>query len=174
MRIVAILLDAIIIFMAVAILGRILIQFDLRLPVWLDAVFFAIYCAYYTWHGGSTFGKKHSRIKVVSLDGGEVSPSQSVLRSLYMFLPYFLSGFLVEHFTFDFIGDLKDPDENDLKVVLENLDFIMIAGLCSGFISLFPLVDYLWILTNQQRRSLHDVLSGTRCIEIKEESLEAL
>lgn len=112
----------------------------------------AIYMAYYTWmHAarGQTVGKIAGKIKVLNLDGSEISMGTSLVRAFMFAGIQAISPVLL------LVGG---------EAMLGGLDGFGIYELSSFAVSAFVLANCITVLVSKDKRAIHDYVAGTRVV----------
>lgn len=91
---------------------------------------------------GQTLGKRATSIKVVMLNGSPISMRTSIKRSLILYGPQIIGPIFAITLT----------------------DYEMIGATLTGLGSLFYFADVIVTLVDQQQRSIHDRVAGTKVI----------
>lgn len=128
-----------------------------------ELLIFTIYMVLFTWKYGRTFGKYHTTLKVETLDGRPIRFVQSVLRSIFYW------ALVVIPYVFVYLGlsGLEyEPSSDTLNTSNANLFITLLATFGSyAFICLLIFIDGLFIAIRKDKRALHDLIAGTRCMK---------
>lgn len=116
------------------------------ISVVVNILYFVVYPLY---NGGQSFGKKHIGIKIVSKDDNTVSSNQLIFRYLLM------NGIGSSIISLCFIFLLNDLSYMYVVSILSILQFIVAIS------SIFM------VLYRNDKRSLPDLIAGTKVIEVK-------
>lgn len=144
-RILAFVIDGILLGIFGAICGLSLFDVFAHLGGWGRLVGFSIALAYFglfnsSMGKGQTIGKRIMKIEVVDSNGQHISPGRSLLRYSILAAPFFLNGAMIS------------PDV--IMSPLGYLIFFIIFGAGAAII-------YLYIFNRNTRQSLHDLAVGT-------------
>lgn len=112
----------------------------------INILYFVIYPLY---NNGQSFGKKYIGIKIISNDDNDVSSNQLVIRYLFM------NGIGSSIISLCLIFVLKDLGYMYAVSILSILQFLV------AFSSIFM------VLYRNDKRSLPDLIAGTKVIEVK-------
>lgn len=116
------------------------------ISVVINVLYFIVYPLY---NGGQSFGKKYMNIKIVSNDNEEVSSNQLVLRYLFM------NGIGTTIISLCIVFLVKDLTYVYIETILSFLQFIVAIS------SIFM------VLYRNDKRSLPDLIAGTKVIEVE-------
>ena len=144
-RILALLIDSIVLGIVGIIFGFLLFEQLARLGVWGRVVGFLIALLYFGLLNsrvgkGQTVGKRIMKVKVVSRDGQSISVARSLLRYSILAPPYFLNGAMIP--------------PSILMTPIGLIVSLLIFGLGGAIV-------YLYIFNRKSRQSLHDLIAGT-------------
>lgn len=116
------------------------------ISVVINVLYFVVYPLY---NGGQSFGKKYMDIKIVSNNGEEVNSNQLVLRYLFM------NGIGSTIISLCFVFLVKD------------LTYVYIASILSFLQFIVAISSIFMVLYRNDKRSLPDLIAGTKVIEVK-------
>ena len=149
LRLLALLIDIVVLIVNGNILGYLFGNFFLRMRGWELFVGFIFSLQYFGFlnsslSDGQTIGKKIMHIKVVDKHGKPILPWKSVLRSLILIGPFFLSRLKIPSLFFNFS--------------LSKIFYLLIFG---GYLGII----YFYIFNKGTRQSLHDLVCGTYVVK---------
>ncbi len=134
-----------------------------RLSDTTELLIFTIYMVLFTWKYGRTFGKYHTTLKVETIDGKPISFVQSVLRSIFywalVIVPYVFGALGLSNLEYDAsTGSVNASNANLFLTLLTTLGSY-------ALICILIIVDGLFIAFRKDKRALHYLISGTRCMK---------
>ncbi|MEY2483611.1 MAG: hypothetical protein QOK24_2139 [Verrucomicrobiota bacterium] len=155
-RLLALLIDSIILAIVGWILGFLWSESFMRMGGWERFVGFAVALLYFvplnsSLSGGQTVGKRAVKIRVVSKEGAPLSIGKSFVRSFVLLLPYFLNGTPVP------------------RKALESGGGILFSEAVFGF---GLAIIYLIVFNRRTRQSLHDLVVGSYVVIAGSETAE--
>jgi uncharacterized RDD family membrane protein YckC len=144
-RILAFIIDAIILWLTGIFLGIFLFDFFAHLGGWGHLVGFCIALVYFgvlnsSIGKGKTVGKRIMKIEVVDKAGNYISLHRSFLRYTILAVPFFLNGVMIP--------------SNVLSSLIEFIIGFIVLGFGGAII-------YLYIFNRRTRQGLHDLIMGT-------------
>ena len=150
-RLLALLIDIIIIGTFGVLLGFLFLDFFASIGIWGRLFGFGVYLCYYGLLNsvigkGQTIGKKLTRIRVINKKGGCISIPRSLQRSVIVGLPYFLNGAAFS----------RSISESIIGLLI----LLIIFG--GGFS-----IIYLYVFNRKTRQSLHDLFCGTYVVKAR-------
>ncbi|MCL5035780.1 MAG: RDD family protein [Chloroflexi bacterium] len=156
-RLLAFIIDIILLGIFGLILGLFWGEFFARIGVWGRLVGFLITLAYFgilnSCRGkGRTIGKMITRIRVVDKDGCCISIERSLLRAAILFLPVFLNKLSLPPVL------LISPAGKIISLLL----VLIVFGLGGGIV-------FFYIFNGRTRQSIHDLICGTFVVKAKSE-----
>ncbi|WP_099157538.1 RDD family protein [Virgibacillus ndiopensis] len=100
--------------------------------------------------GGQSFGKKKMGIRVVNENGTGLTVRHAIFRTIFKFLPWELSHYLVYR--------LVDIGEGEVPIY-----YFIIGGLI--YVSIFTYM--LTAIFTKKKQSLYDIVAGTQVVKVK-------
>ncbi|GAA0890764.1 hypothetical protein GCM10009122_04430 [Fulvivirga kasyanovii] len=139
-----------------------LIEFfvPVNIPTEVFELLFIVYLIVYHWKKGATIGKKQTEVRVETLDGGRITLLQSVIRASLFLVSWLI--FVIISFQESLVVSKTITNSTGSEITISgpaNMWLLYMNIIAVGLI----VVDAFWILTNKDKRALHDVLAKTRC-----------
>lgn len=161
-RLLAFFLDAVAFFILMIPISMLSWALKLELSDSIPYLLFTLYFVFFTWRFGRTFGKFHTELKVESIQGERISLMQSIARMIFNW------GFLLLPSIALFLSINSFQPEN--TVILEPKEIISFTSLSITFgvimgLLFLLIIDFGFILFRKDKRALHDLIAGTRCMK---------
>lgn len=171
-RIGAIILDSIILGIPLAILGFVAAGLFigsgtgsaalLQLPEIIGAIITIAYFALMHARNGKTLGKMAGKIRVVMLDGSQISSRTAWIRSLAYAGPNLISSVAMLILVVAFgASNLNSPTP-----AAGSEAFATGAIVLGALVGIYGIANIIVALVNSQQRSIHDMIAGTRVIQV--------
>ena len=162
-RLLAFIVDSIFIAILLFVLSLITQFFDFEFSDTQRNLVFTIYIVFFTWKYGRTFGKYHTELKVVKTNGDKISLLQSILRSIFYW------ALVIIPLIFAYIGISEiNVDDKSGDITFDSGSLLLSLFKIFGsylLIILLILIDGLFILIRNDKRALHDLIAGTKCMK---------
>ncbi len=159
-RILALLIDSIVFIPIVLIFFAINLFFQLDIPIEITQILFILYVTIYHWKRGATIGKQQTEIRVETPKGERISLKSSIIRSSFLII-YIATKWIISFMeTLSIESSIHSQDRINISVNTSTISSIFLLNL---FVVGLIILDSFWVLTNKDKRTLHDVLAGTYC-----------
>jgi uncharacterized RDD family membrane protein YckC len=132
---------------------------NIDVPSELFSGLFILYVIIFHWRKGATIGKKQTELRVEKIDGTRISFGQSVIRQIFPLISIIIM-IILNQYPATTLTRTYEVDEGAIS-------FTRTTSNWQFYLSLFAfsivIIDVLWIFTNKEKKTLHDIVARTYC-----------
>jgi len=121
---------------------------------------FILYLIIFQWRKGATIGKKQTELRIESADGTRISFGQSVSRQVFPIVSIIIMIILNRFPSEMMITRTYEGKGGMISFTRPVSDWQFYLLL---FIVAIALIDVLWVFTNKEKKTLHDIIAKTYC-----------